>query len=190
MPVAWLHRSAAPTIGSIFAPDPKHELPFELGMGLVNTPFAIAEHPGREPGGRGACPDRLVPVGLEHSARLRDPVLRRRARACGRTRSEGLPARSDRAGAPHRPDGDRRRLEPRRGSEALSDRHRPPRRVVETVAEGIQWGRSMPKGSGLGIAGHYSFVSYVAVAAEVRVERRRQACRFRGSTSPSTAGRG
>src|SRR3954467_14845880 len=42
MPVAWLHRSAAPTIGSIFAPDPKHELPFELGMGLVNTPFAIA----------------------------------------------------------------------------------------------------------------------------------------------------
>jgi isoquinoline 1-oxidoreductase beta subunit len=38
------------------------------------------------------------------------------------------------------------------------------------VADGIQWGRSMPKGSGLGIAGHYSFVSYVAVAAEVRVE--------------------
>jgi isoquinoline 1-oxidoreductase subunit beta len=27
----------------------------------------------------------------------------------------------------------------------------------------------MPKGSGLGIAGHYSFVSYVAVAAEVQV---------------------
>ena len=27
----------------------------------------------------------------------------------------------------------------------------------------------MPKGSGLGIAGHYSFVSYVAVAAEVVV---------------------
>lgn len=44
-----MHRSAAPTIGSIFAPDPKHELPFGLGMGLVNTPFAIpnirAENP-------------------------------------------------------------------------------------------------------------------------------------------------
>jgi isoquinoline 1-oxidoreductase beta subunit len=40
-PVAWVHRSAGPTIGSIFAPDPKHELPFELGMGLVNMPFAI-----------------------------------------------------------------------------------------------------------------------------------------------------
>ncbi len=31
--VAWLHRTAAPTIGSIFAPDPKEKLPFELGMG-------------------------------------------------------------------------------------------------------------------------------------------------------------
>jgi isoquinoline 1-oxidoreductase beta subunit len=46
-------RVAAPergaTIGSIFAADLKHELPFELGMGLVNTPFVIpnirAENP-------------------------------------------------------------------------------------------------------------------------------------------------
>ena len=48
-PVAWLHRTAAPTIGSIFAPDPKHQLPFELGMGLLNMPLAIdnirAENP-------------------------------------------------------------------------------------------------------------------------------------------------
>jgi CO/xanthine dehydrogenase Mo-binding subunit len=38
---AWLHRSVAPSIGSIFGPDPKHELPFEQGMGLVNLPFDI-----------------------------------------------------------------------------------------------------------------------------------------------------
>jgi isoquinoline 1-oxidoreductase beta subunit len=44
------------------------------------------------------------------------------------------------------------------------------RRVIETAADGIKWGRSLPKSSGLGIAGHYSFVSYVAVAAEVQVE--------------------
>ncbi len=43
------------------------------------------------------------------------------------------------------------------------------RRVVETAAAGIGWGRTMPRGRGLGIAGHYSFVSYVAVAAEVEV---------------------
>ena len=41
MPIAWLHRSAAPTIGSIFAPGANHEMPFELGMGLVNMPYAI-----------------------------------------------------------------------------------------------------------------------------------------------------
>ena len=153
-PVAWLHRSVAPTIGSIFAPDPKHELPFELGMGLVNMPFAIPNIRVENPEAVGAHAHRLVPLGLEHPARLRDPVLRRRARARGRTRSEGLPARADRPGAPHRPDGDRRRLEPRRGSEALSDRHRPPaarRRDRGATASG--WGRSMPKGSGLGIAG-------------------------------------
>src|SRR6185295_12517483 len=38
---SWLHRSVAPSIGSIFGPDPKHELPFELGMGLVNLPYDI-----------------------------------------------------------------------------------------------------------------------------------------------------
>jgi isoquinoline 1-oxidoreductase beta subunit len=46
------------------------------------------------------------------------------------------------------------------------------RRVIEAAAQGIGWGRSLPKGSGLGIAGHYSFVSYIAVAVEVTVSER------------------
>jgi isoquinoline 1-oxidoreductase beta subunit len=41
--------------------------------------------------------------------------------------------------------------------------------VIEAAAEGIGWGRMLEKGKGLGIAGHYSFVTYVAVAAEVEV---------------------
>jgi len=36
-----LHRSVAPAIAALFGPDPKHEQPSELGMGLVNVPFAI-----------------------------------------------------------------------------------------------------------------------------------------------------
>jgi isoquinoline 1-oxidoreductase beta subunit len=40
-PVAWRHRSVAPTIGSLYGPDPKYEAPFELGMGLVDLPFDI-----------------------------------------------------------------------------------------------------------------------------------------------------
>src|SRR5712691_2491420 len=40
-PVAWLHRSVAPSIASIFGPDSQHEAPFERGMGLANVPFLI-----------------------------------------------------------------------------------------------------------------------------------------------------
>jgi isoquinoline 1-oxidoreductase beta subunit len=44
------------------------------------------------------------------------------------------------------------------------------RRVVETVAREAGWGRQMPKGHGLGIAAHYSFVSYVAAVVEAAVD--------------------
>src|SRR5437867_12530734 len=44
------------------------------------------------------------------------------------------------------------------------------RRVVETVAREGGWGRKLPKGHGLGIAGHYSFVSYIAAVVEVAVD--------------------
>src|SRR5262249_57154292 len=40
-PVAWLHRSVAPTIISTFNAEAKNEAPFELGMGVINVPFAI-----------------------------------------------------------------------------------------------------------------------------------------------------
>ena len=39
--IAWRHNSVAPTIFSLFAPDPKHEAPLEQGMGLVDMPFDI-----------------------------------------------------------------------------------------------------------------------------------------------------
>jgi isoquinoline 1-oxidoreductase beta subunit len=44
------------------------------------------------------------------------------------------------------------------------------KRVIETVAREAGWGRKLPKGSGLGIAGHYSFVSYVAAVVETAVD--------------------
>src|SRR3984957_14665393 len=39
--VAWRHNSVAPTILSLFAPDPKYEMPLEQGMGLVDMPFDV-----------------------------------------------------------------------------------------------------------------------------------------------------
>ncbi|MFX8786144.1 hypothetical protein ABTM90_20190, partial [Acinetobacter baumannii] len=48
-PVAWLHRTAAPSITSIFMPDPKQEAAFELGMGVVDLPFDIPNFRAENP---------------------------------------------------------------------------------------------------------------------------------------------
>ena len=170
LPVAWLHRSAAPTIGSIFAPDPKHELPFELGMGLVNTPFAIANFRAENP--EAVAHARIgwfrSVSNIPHAFAIQSFVAEL-AHAAGRDPKDYLLDLI----------GPARLIDPTAIGDVWNHGEDPKRypidtgrlrRVVETVAEGIQWGRSMPKGSGLGIAGHYSFVSYVAVAAEVRVE--------------------
>jgi isoquinoline 1-oxidoreductase subunit beta len=43
------------------------------------------------------------------------------------------------------------------------------RRVIETVTHEAGWGRKLAKGRGLGLAAHYSFVSYSAAVVEVAV---------------------
>ncbi|WP_288337451.1 molybdopterin cofactor-binding domain-containing protein [uncultured Pseudoalteromonas sp.] len=43
------------------------------------------------------------------------------------------------------------------------------RHVIEKVAEISKWGRKLPKGRGLGIAAHRSFLTYVATVVEVEV---------------------
>lgn len=170
MPVAWLHRSAAPTIGSIFAPDPKHELPFELGMGLVNTPFAI-------PNIRLENPEAAAHVrigwfrsvsNIPHAFAIQSFVAEL-AHAAGRDPKDYLldligPART---------------IDPTAIGDVWNHGEDPKlypidtgrlRRVIETAASGAGWGRTLDKGRGLGIAGHYSFVTHTAVAAEVEVD--------------------
>ena len=44
------------------------------------------------------------------------------------------------------------------------------RKLVEFVAEKGEWGRKLPKGHGLGIAVHRSFVTYVAAVIEAAVD--------------------
>ena len=44
------------------------------------------------------------------------------------------------------------------------------RNVIEVAAKEADWGRKLPPGHGLGIAGHRSFVSYVASVVEVAVD--------------------
>ncbi len=170
MPVAWLHRSAAPTIGSIFAPGANHEMPFELGMGLVNMPYAIPNVRMENP-----AVDAHVRIGWFRSvsniphAFATQSFVAELAHAAGRDPKDYLldligPARV---------------IDPTTLGDSWNHGEDPKlypietgrlRRVIETASSAIGWGRTMPKGSGLGVAGHYSFVTYTAVAAEVEVD--------------------
>ena len=169
-PVAWLHRSVAPTIISTFDPTAKNEAPLELGMGVINVPFAI-------PNVRIENPEAIAHTrigwfrsvsNIPHAFAVQSFVAELAA-AAGRDPKDFLlevigPARqvsADTLGdtwnhgeSPERYPVDTGRL----------------RRVVETVAREAGWGRKLPKGHGLGIAGHYSFVNYVAAVVEVAVD--------------------
>ena len=168
--IAWRHRSAAPTIASTFAAGANHAAPFELGMGLIDNPFEIANLQCENP--EAAAHTRIgwfrsvsnIPrafavqsmVAEIASATKRDPkdML---LELIGSPRIVNLSSVKDpwNYGEPY--DSypiDTARL----------------RKVVELVADKGGWGRSVPKGHGLGIAVHRSFVSYIATIVEVAVD--------------------
>jgi isoquinoline 1-oxidoreductase subunit beta len=169
-PVAWLHRTVAPTIMSTFMPDPKQEADWELGMGVINVPFAI-------PNVRIENPDAVAHTrigwfrsvsNVPHAFAVQSFVAELAA-AAGRDPKDFLlevigPARQvsplmlgdtwNHGESPDRYPVDTGRL----------------RRVVETAAREAGWGKTLPKGRGLGIAAHYSFVSYIAAVVEVEVD--------------------
>ena len=171
-PQAWLHRSAAPSIGSIFVDDPKHELPLELGMGFVNTPFAIPNYRGENPEAKAHTRIgwfRSV-SNIPHAFAVQSFVAEL-ADAAGRDPKDYLLELI----------GPARVVDPLELGDVWNHGEDPKvypidtgrlRRVIEKAAEGIGWGRQVPKGHGLGIAGHYSFLTYVAVATEVAVNSR------------------
>ena len=168
--VAWLHRSAAPTIGSTFVKDAKHEIPIELGMGLVNTPFTIPNIRAENP--EAAAHTRIgwfrSVSNIPHAFAVQSFVAEL-AHAAGRDPKDYL---LELIGPP-------RVLDPNALGDTWNHGEDPKlytfdtgrlRRVIEAAASGIGWGRDVARNRGLGIAGHYSFVSYVAVAAEVEVD--------------------
>ena len=169
-PVAWLHRSVAPTIVSTFNPDAKQEANWELGMGVINVPFAIPNIRIENP--EATAHTRIgwfrSVSNIPHAFAVQSFVAELAA-AAGRDPKEFLldvigPARWispqtladtwNHGESPERYPVDTGRL----------------RRVVETAAREAKWGRALPKGHGLGIAAHYSFVTYVAAVVEVAVD--------------------
>ena len=167
--VAWRHRSVAPSIASTFAANTVHEAAFELGMGLIDVPFEIANIQCENPEAAAharigwfrsvsniprafAVQSMMAEIAHATNRDQKDMLLE----LIGSPRIVSLASVKDpwNYGEPY--DSypiDTARL----------------RRVVEVVADKGGWGRTVAKGHGLGIAAHRSFVSYVATIVEVSV---------------------
>ena len=167
--IAWRHRSVAPTIASTFAAGAAHAASFELGMGLVDMPFEIANIQCENP--EAAAHTRIGwfrSVSNIPRAFAVQSMVGELAHATNRDQKDML---LELIGSP--------RIVKLDSVKDLWNYGEPYdsypidtarlRRVVEVVADKGGWGRTVPKGHGLGIAVHRSFVSYIATIVEVSV---------------------
>ncbi|MGH7324675.1 MAG: molybdopterin cofactor-binding domain-containing protein [Candidatus Rokuibacteriota bacterium] len=168
-PVAWLHRTVAPTIISTFNADAKNQAPFELGMTAINMPFVI-------PNVRIENPEATAHTrigwfrsvsNIPHAFAVQSFVAEL-ASAVGRDPKDFLLELI----------GPARRIDTRTQGDTWNYGESPERypldtgrlrRVVETAAREAGWGKTLPKGRGQGVAVAYSFVTYVAAVVEVAI---------------------
>lgn len=169
-PTAWLQRSAFPPIGSTFAAGDKSPSVGELGLGFTDLPFDV--------------PNLLCEKG-EAEAHVRIGWLRS---VCNVWHAFAASSFADELAAVAKKDpleyllaliGPDRHIDPKADGAEYENYDNPLssypidtarlKKVTEVAAKAIGWGQPMPKGRGLGIASHRSFLSYVAVACEVEV---------------------
>ena len=169
--VAWRHRSAAPTILSTFAPDPKHPFDIELGMGWVDTPFDVPNI--RMESGEAQSHVRIGwfrSVNNVVHAWSTQSFVAEIAHQLGKDPKDFLLELI----------GPDRTIDPREQVTTKWWNYGEPfetypiqtgrlRRVAELAAKEAGWGKQLPKGQGLGIAAHRSFVSYIATVVHVEV---------------------
>jgi isoquinoline 1-oxidoreductase beta subunit len=168
--IAWRHRSVAPSIASTFAANTVHEAPFELGMGLVDMPFEIANVQCENPDA--AAHTRIgwfrsvsnIPRAFAVQSMVGELAL-----ATKRDQKEML---LELIGSPRivKLDSVKDLWNYGEPYESYPIDTARLRRVVELVADKAGWGRTVPKGHGLGIAVHRSFVSYIATIVEVAID--------------------
>jgi len=164
-PTAWLQRSAFPSIGSTFdGPSMLYGQGFELGMGWTNVPFDIPNH--RAENGPAKPQVRigwLRSVANIYHAFAVHSFVDELAQLAKRDSVEYL---LDVLGQPRKIDVGQRPAEA--GKFPLQTGRL--RRVIELAAERSGWAKKKPtEGRGLGIAAHWSFLSYVAAVVEVEV---------------------
>lgn len=171
MPLTWLHRSAAPTIGSLFQEGAKGQSGMEMGMAAINMPYRIPNV-------------RIETAEVEAHTRIgwfRSVYNIPHAFAAQCFIAE----LAHRAGKDHKQYaldliGPARKLNPEKDLGDNWNYTESPtlypydtgrlRAVIEAATRGAHWGRKLPKGHGLGLAFCYSFMSYSAVVVEVAVD--------------------
>ena len=173
-PTAWLQRSVFPSIGSTFDATAEYGQEFEMGMGWVDLPYAIANH--RAENGPHKNHVRIgwmrAVAHIYHAFAIHSFVDELAAKA-GRDRVEYIldllgPDRK----VPIEPVG-MKYWNNQQGQDTYPVDTARLKRVVELVAEKSGWANKKPqKGRALGIAAHRSFLSYVAAVVEVVVDDR------------------
>ena len=169
---SWLHRSAAPTIASLFAEGAKGQQLFESAMSAINMPYQI--------------PNVRVET-AEVAAHARIGWFRSVANIPHAFAAQCFIAElAHRAGKDHRQFaldliGPARQIDPGDMADTWNYTESPERYpydtgrlrgVIEAACQGAKWGRELPKGHGLGLAFCYSFMSYTATVVEVAVDEK------------------
>jgi len=168
---AFLHRTVFPTIMSTFAPGANQPAPLELGLGATDNPFDVPNL--RLETGKAEAHLRigwLRSVSNIYHAFGQQSFAAELAHAAGRDQKDFLleligPARivdPTKEGAADYANYDASLEEYPIETGKLAN-------VTRIAAEMAKWGRTLPKGHGLGIAVHRSFLTYVATVVEVAV---------------------
>jgi isoquinoline 1-oxidoreductase beta subunit len=168
--VAWLHRTAFPSINATFAPGVEYASEGELGLGCIDAPWNVANlrcETGKAPAHTRIGWFRSV-CNIQH-AFAACSFVDELAHAAGRDPRDFL---LDLIGPP-------RHVDPTKGGVKEWNYGADPkvfpfdtarlRAVVELAARESGWGQPLPKGRGRGIAVHRSFLTYVATVVEVAV---------------------
>ena len=164
-PTAWLQRCAFPSMMSTFSPTATSASGGELGMGWTNLPFDIPNHRAEN----GPAQNHLRIGWLRSVANIQHAFaihsfVDELAQMAKRDPVEYL---LDVLGQPRKIDlGQRSPLAAKYPLDTARLRN-----VIEMAAERSGWAKNKPaRGRALGIAAHWSFLTYVAVVAEVEVD--------------------
>ena len=172
-PVAWRHRSAATSFLSTFAPDEGKQHPIEIGMGLEDLPYDIpnirAEQCKAFAHTRVGWYRSVSNIPRAFAVQSATAEL---AAELGRDQKDFL---LEMIGSPRKLDWQAAGLPQKFWNHDEPYEHFPfdtgrLRNVIELAAEKAGWGKTLPAGEALGIAGHRSFVTYVATVVRAKVD--------------------